>query len=108
MRFRVRPQELDPLDHVNNGAYADWLDEAILEAHRADGDRVGAGPPPTSAIPRRMRLEYARAAELGESLEGVSWRAADGWSCLIARAGDGAELLRGRLELLDGRPTRAS
>ena len=27
--FRVRPQELDPMDHVNNAVYADWLDEAV-------------------------------------------------------------------------------
>ena len=94
--FRVRPQELDPMDHVNNAAYADWLDESILEASGADG------PAPTSAVPRRVRLEYARAAERGESLDSVSWRADGGWSCLIARAGDGAELLRGRLELAAG------
>ena len=26
----VRPQELDPMDHVNNAVYADWLDETLL------------------------------------------------------------------------------
>ena len=26
--FAVRPQELDPMDHVNNAVYADWLEEA--------------------------------------------------------------------------------
>jgi acyl-ACP thioesterase len=46
-RLTVRPQELDPLDHVNNAVYADWLDEAILGA--GGGARV-------RAIPRLTRL----------------------------------------------------
>ena len=35
-RFAVRPHELDPMDHVNNAVYLDWLEEAFLAA--------GAGP----------------------------------------------------------------
>jgi acyl-CoA thioesterase FadM len=101
-RFRVRAQELDPMAHVNNAAYADWLDESILEADEA------GGPAPTGAVPRRVRLEYARAAEGGESLDSACWRADGGWSCLIARAGDGAELLRGRVELQDRGQAKAS
>src|ERR1700675_1736068 len=30
LSLRVRPQELDPLDHVNNAVYADWLDEGLI------------------------------------------------------------------------------
>lgn len=89
-RFDVRPQELDPMDHVNNAVYADWLDEQVIAA---------GGQADVRAIPRLVRLEYARAAEAGASVEAVTWRGDDGWSC---RIGDGAgtELLRGRLEPL--------
>ena len=44
-RFEVRPQELDPMDHVNNAVYADWLDEAVWPP----GHRPRPGPP----TPRR-------------------------------------------------------
>jgi acyl-ACP thioesterase len=88
-RFAVRPQELDPMDHVNNAVYADWLDEQVIAA---------GGVAEVRAIPRRARLEYARAAEAGASVEAVTWRADDGgWSCRIADA-VGTELLRARLE----------
>ena len=52
--FRVRPQELDPMDHANNAVYADWLDEAVIVAGDAAAVR---------AVPRLVRLEYARSAE---------------------------------------------
>ena len=85
----VRPQELDPMDHVNNAVYADWLEERVIAAGgRAD----------VRAIPRVARLEYARAAEAGATVEATTWRERDGpWSCRIADA-DGADLLRARLE----------
>ena len=89
----VRPQELDPMDHVNNAVYADWLDEAV----------IGAGDPGTTrAIPRLMRLEYAAAADPGAQLRADLWPEQDGWSYRLRdRAGD--ELLRARLER-GGRP----
>ena len=88
----VRPQELDPLDHVNNAAYADWLDETILRAVGAER-RATVG-----AVPRRVRLEYALPAGPGETVEMLAWLEAGGWSCRVVRMGDGAELLRARLE----------
>jgi acyl-ACP thioesterase len=87
-RFAVRPQELDPMDHANNSVYADWLDEAVIEA----GDTAA-----TRAVPRRVRLEFAQSAERGATVETTTWRAGDGWSCRLADA-DGSELLRARLE----------
>jgi acyl-ACP thioesterase len=87
--FAVRPQELDPMDHVNNAVYADWLDEQVIAA---------GGLAEVRAIPRLARLEYARAAEAGSSVETFTWREADtGWSCRIADSA-GTELLRARLE----------
>ena len=88
-RFAVRPQELDPMDHVNNAVYAYWLDEQVIAAGGLDDVR---------AIPRLVRLEYARAAEAGSSVDALTWRdAGGGWSCLVSDT-SGTELLRARLE----------
>jgi acyl-ACP thioesterase len=87
-RFDVRPQELDPMDHVNNAVYADWLDEQVIAA---------GGGSDVRAIPRLARLEYARAAEAGSTVEAVTWGDEGGWSCRIADAA-GTDLLRARLE----------
>jgi acyl-ACP thioesterase len=89
--FVVRPQELDPMDHVNNAVYADWLDEAVLTAGGAAAVR---------AVPRLARLEYARAAEPKAALTAETWRDAGDWSC---RVGDErGDLLRARLGPLTG------
>lgn len=90
----VRPQELDPLDHVNNAVYADWLDEAMLAAAAA-----GEGAAIVRALPRRVRLEYALAAEPGDAVETVSWQDEGCWSCRAVRVADNADLLRARLEV---------
>ena len=88
----VRPQELDPMDHVNNAVYADWLDEAILAA---------GGESAVGGVPRSVRLEYARAAAPGATVAGEVWQAGGGWSCRLSDA-DG-DLLRARLEPLTDR-----
>lgn len=92
-RFAVRPQELDPMDHVNNAVYADWLDERVLTAGGEAGRAAARG------IPRVIRLEYARAAEAGATVQAWTWPDADGagWSCRIADEA-GADLVRARLE----------
>jgi len=93
-QFAVRPQELDPMDHANNAVYADWLEEQVIAA---------GGLAEVRAIPRRARLEYARAAEAGATVDAVTWRGEDnGWSCLLADTA-GTELLRARLEGASGR-----
>jgi acyl-ACP thioesterase len=86
--FPVRPQELDPMDHVNNAVYADWLDEQVIAAGGVDAVRT---------IPRVIRLEYARAAEAGATVVADTWRDDPGWSCRITDVG-GTDLLRARLE----------
>ncbi|HEV7603689.1 MAG TPA: acyl-ACP thioesterase domain-containing protein [Candidatus Limnocylindrales bacterium] len=88
--FRVRPQELDPMDHVNNAVYADWLDEAVLGVGGAAAVRM---------VPRLVRLEYARAAEPMATIVAETWQDGEAWSCRIAQP-DGVDLLRARLELL--------
>ena len=87
MRLVVRPQELDPMDHVNNAVYADWLDEAVLAAGGGDAVRV---------TPRLVRLEYTRAAEPEAVLVTEAWPDDDGWSCRVTDAA--GELLRAQLE----------
>jgi acyl-CoA thioesterase FadM len=100
--FVVRPQELDPMDHVNNAVYADWLDEAILAAGGSDesDDPGGTGVAAVRAIPRLARLEYARAAEPRASLVTEAWHDGPGWSCRIGD--EHGDLLRARMEPLVG------
>jgi acyl-ACP thioesterase len=83
--FAVRPHELDPMDHVNNAVYLDWLEEAILAA--------APDAPEVSAIPRRYRLEYAVAADAGASLSDVAWREGSGWAYRLQTA-DGTDAFR--------------
>jgi len=87
----VRPQELDPMDHVNNAVYADWLDEAVIAA---------GGESAARAVPRLVRLEYARAAEPRARLVVDTWRDDFGWVCRVADA-EGSDLLRARLRPID-------
>jgi acyl-ACP thioesterase len=98
--FTVRPQELDPMDHVNNAVYADWFDEALLAA---------GGDSAVRAVPRLVRLEYARAAEPAARLVADVWPDGEGWVGRIAEA-DGADLLRARVGPIagdeDGGPTK--
>ena len=89
----ARPHELDPMDHVNNAVYADWVDEAIIGAGGADDVR---------AIPRTMRLEYARAIGAAATVLAETWRDEAGWSIRIGGA-DGVDHLRARLESTNGR-----
>ena len=85
--FGVRPQELDPMDHVNNAVYADWFDEAVIVAGDVEAVR---------AVPRLVRLEYARSAEPFAALSGAAWPAEAGWAYQLTDP-SGAELLRARL-----------
>lgn len=88
VRFPVRPHELDPIAHVNNAVYADWLEEAVIEA---------GGGGATRAIPRLARLEYAASADAGAQLTADAWPISGGWSYRL-RDATGLELLRARLE----------
>ena len=89
----VRPQDLDPMGHVNNAAYLDYLEEAL----------VVAGTPAAGAIsttPRSVRLEYVMPAAAGEVLAGAVWPDAfdgrPGWAWRLT-GDEGRELARGRV-----------
>ena len=87
--FEARPQELDPMDHVNNAVYADWLDEQVIARRwhrRGPGDpaaRSGSSTPARStAAPRSSPMSGATGPR---------------WSCRLADPA-GNDLLRARLE----------
>ena len=93
----ARPHELDPMGHVNNAVYLDWLEEAILLA------APGAASATLAATPRRYRLEYAASADPGAPLEDAIWRDPEiGWSYRLSGP-DGKDLFRARVDL-PGRP----
>ena len=98
LRAVVRPQDLDPMGHVNNAAYLDYLEEAL----HAAGD---PGRRMLVEVPRRVRLEYAAAAAPGAALVGAAWRdraAGDvGWAWRLTDD-DGRDLARGQVNR-DGR-----
>jgi acyl-CoA thioester hydrolase len=84
IELAVRPSDLDPLAHVNNAVYLDWLEEA-LEA---------AGLPATELdLPRRYRLEYLASAALGDTVAVDVAGDPGHWAARIRRA-DGLELVR--------------
>lgn len=95
--FSVRPHELDPMDHVNNAVYLDWLEDAVLAAAAAAGADARI-----DALPRRYRLEYAAAADAGMAVTDAVWREASGsWSYRLT-AVDGPELFRAAIDPIGG------
>lgn len=84
----VRRSEIDPMAHVNNAAYLDYLDEQLL-----------TGSPPTASldVPRRYRAEFIATAEPGAALMGQLWRAETSTLYRLEDA-EAKELLRARVE----------
>jgi acyl-CoA thioesterase FadM len=82
--LRVRPSDLDPLDHVNNAVYVDWLEEALDAAgwHAA-----------TATLPRSYRLEYLASAARDDRVVVSLHGSAHAWLATIRR-GDDADLVR--------------
>jgi acyl-CoA thioesterase FadM len=92
-RLVPRLRELDPMGHLNNGVYLDWLDEVVSAAGGADDVRAAA---------RRYRLEYLRAAGPGAALRSIAWRDGSGWAWRLAD--DAGDLVRGRLDPASSSP----
>ena len=86
--IRARPQELDPMAHVNNAVYLDWLEESVL----------AAGLPATelATLPRRIRLEYAGSADPGTPVVAVTWEQDGRWLHRLERQ-DGPVLVTATL-----------
>ncbi len=88
LSIHVRPQDLDPMGHVNNAVYLDWIEEAIVSAGDQDA---------TTVVPRTIAIEYAASAELGDALEAITWHEDGAWWVRLTRVGDGAVLVRARV-----------
>jgi acyl-CoA thioesterase FadM len=82
--LQVRPRDLDPLDHVNNAVYVDWLDEAL---------EVAGWRPATPEGAETWRLEYLASAGRGDEVVVDLHGDAGAWQARIRRP-DGPELLR--------------
>ncbi|MDL2335588.1 MAG: thioesterase [Chloroflexota bacterium] len=85
--FRPRRSELDPMAHVNNAAYLDYMDEQFLGL-----DRIRHGLP----VPRRYRAEFLFSAEAGAKVVGRGWADGTVWNYELRT--DERELFRARLE----------
>lgn len=96
LELAVRPQELDPMAHVNNAVYLDWVDEAILAARgpAARGDE----PMPAS---RRYRLEYLAAASPGQRVLAATWSEDGRWLCELSDARSREPILGALVEPID-------
>ena len=82
------PQDLDPMGHVNNAVYLDWVEEALAAAGDVD---------PTVRVPRHAAIEYAASAEPGDRLTASSWRDGDARFVRLQRVADDAEIVRARI-----------
>lgn len=84
LELAVVPRDLDPLAHVNNAVYVDWLD-AALEAAGWGSATSGGG--------RSLRLEYLASAERGNQVTVALHGTAGAWHATIRRQ-DGLDLVR--------------
>ena len=83
LELTVRGRDLDPLDHVNNAVYLDWLWEA----------RDAAGAEWSGAPPRSVRIEYLASAARRETVTVGLHGTPEAWTGVIRGAG-GSELVR--------------
>jgi acyl-CoA thioesterase FadM len=84
VQVSVRPSDLDPLDHVNNAVYVDWLEEALEAAGWVEA---------IEALPRTWRLEYLASAARRDSVVIALHGDVAAWTATIRRS-DGLELVR--------------
>ena len=90
--FDVRRRDLDPMDHVNNSVYIDYLEEAL--------EAAGLGSMLT-ACPRRYEIDFVASAGPYDTLVDRAWPLEDGWAYRLSRE-DGTELFRARVAPIRG------
>ena len=91
-RLTARSSDLDPIDHVNNAVYVDWLEEAI-EAVGWVSSAAAAG-----SAPGTLRIEYLASAARGDAIEVELYGSPKDWRARIRRA-DGLDLVRAARDL---------
>ncbi|HEX7497498.1 MAG TPA: acyl-ACP thioesterase domain-containing protein [Candidatus Limnocylindrales bacterium] len=89
-RVSIARRDLDPLDHVNNSVYVDYLEEALAAAG-ADELLVAA--------PRRYDVDFVSSAGRGDVLVGRAWPHEGGWAYRLSRD-DGTEIFRAKVARL--------
>jgi acyl-ACP thioesterase len=87
LEFSPRLSELDPMGHVNNAAYLDYVDEHLAAMGRRGEVR---------RRPRRYRAEFLASAEAGMRITGEGWDVERAW-CYRLSGGE-RELFRARFE----------
>ena len=88
--FSARRSEVDPLGHVNNAVYVDYMDEHLA----ATGQGAGA-----RHVPRRYQGEFLAAAEPALAMTGEGWPADGSWHYRLSSSK--RELFRGRFNSAD-------
>lgn len=116
MRIRVRHHEIDPLGHVNNAVYLNYIEEVAIEHARARGfDAARWRELGGSWVVRRHEIDYRQPALAGDDLDVTTRivgfdRVRGVRATEIVRAGNGAILARARTEWVwvdhQGRPRR--
>lgn len=116
-RFRVRHYELDSFNHVNNAVYANYMQEAAIEA----STEAGYSPAwyrehGTGWVIRQLSIRYHLPAAYGDELMVTTWvsdmrRVTSNREYNMTRASDGAQLARARanwvyIDLKTGQPVR--
>lgn len=72
--FRVRFSDLDPMDHVNNAVYLNWIEQAAID----HATNVGYGYVELreiggAFIARRHELDYRMPAVAGDTVRVTTW-----------------------------------
>jgi acyl-CoA thioesterase FadM len=87
VEFAVRLSETDPMAHVNNAAYVDYVDELYASASGRDA----------LPLPRRYKAEFVGSAVPADRLTATCWTAGVAWDYLLEDA-TGREVLRAAVE----------
>ncbi len=101
-KFRVRQSEIDSFGHVNQAAYANYLQEAAVEASASQGFTAEwYAENKTVWVIRKLSIRYFCQARYGDELEAATWisdlrRANSNREYLITRLSDGAKVVRAR------------
>src|SRR4051794_28997469 len=73
-RFRVRHYELDAFGHVNNVVYAQYMQEAAIDASaRAGYDPAWYRARGTGWVMRRLTVRYLGQATYGDEVDVTTW-----------------------------------